>query len=160
MRSINVEQVMVIIINCNEKGFLQDLQIGNVFQWYKNCSATVLICSTRCSTSGGAPTKLTSNLSGSFSGATDNKLTGRERVTCDEMDVAMDGRMRAIESSDSIDVSILTKNPIYRLIEQQRRQQQQLLFLFLIRFRFVLFISFFIEFICNFDYNYLPVLIR
>uniref|UniRef100_A0A1A9VB55 Uncharacterized protein n=1 Tax=Glossina austeni TaxID=7395 RepID=A0A1A9VB55_GLOAU len=36
--------------------------------WYRNCSATVLICCTNCSTSVGAPTKLTVNCTGSRSG--------------------------------------------------------------------------------------------
>lgn len=43
------------------------LLIGNVFQWYKNCSATCLMLLTNCSTSNGAPTRLTSNLIGSRS---------------------------------------------------------------------------------------------
>lgn len=50
--------------------------IGNVFQWYKNCDATVFICSIRFSTSGGAPTKFMWKSMGSFSGA--SKLFGRD----------------------------------------------------------------------------------
>lgn len=46
----------------------QNSPIGKVFQWYRNCSATCLICSTSCSTSGGAPTNLTVNCTGSRSG--------------------------------------------------------------------------------------------
>lgn len=44
-----------------------DLLIGKVFQWYKNCSATCFMLLTSCSTSTGAPTKLTSNFNGSLS---------------------------------------------------------------------------------------------
>lgn len=84
-----------------------DLRIGNVFQWYRNCSATVLMCSTSCSTSGGAPTKLTVNVTGSFSGAMASRLVGRDRGFDDVDDDVNVGRIRAIESSDSMDVSIL-----------------------------------------------------
>lgn len=64
------------------------------------------MCSTSRSTSGGAPTKLTLNVMGSFSGARHNKLVGRERGFDDVDDDVNVGRIRAIESSDSMDVSM------------------------------------------------------
>lgn len=51
--------------------------IGKVFQWYKNCDATSLMCSMSCSTSGGAPVRLIWNLIGSFSGP--RRLFGRDK---------------------------------------------------------------------------------
>lgn len=52
--------------------------IGKVFQWYRNCSATALICSISCSTSGGAPIRLIWKFTGSFSGG--SSVFGRTRA--------------------------------------------------------------------------------
>lgn len=54
--------------------------MGKLFQWYKNCSATLLICSTSCSTSAGAPTRLILNSTGSRSGA--SRVCGRSNCCC------------------------------------------------------------------------------
>lgn len=86
--------------------------MGNVFQWYKNCSATDLICSTSCSTSGGAPTKFNVKSTGSRSGGKMVKLFGRDRRFDADIPPPFKRNwwfvVMVIESSDSTDVSIFT----------------------------------------------------
>lgn len=60
------------IVNIYFFAVYRNLLIGKVFQWYKNCSATCFMLLTSCSTSGGAPTRVTSNRIGSLSGCNDS----------------------------------------------------------------------------------------